>query len=239
MGMVVTKGTAWGYCPSCKPTNKTPGEKKCFCGVVGCDLTSDWCCACLDARPEEVPTPHKRGRLRLTYRGMHYCPSCVTLKSVMKERKKAVKAVRAQLAGKNSVTERINEVGWDLNCPDSPHIAQGVLSPSIVPESPVAAPIPPVAHRDCLTASTACRIGRSLPSPLHENVGKTSHVCTPDLANAISPVDVTDNEFVFPDKPSSTEVAGGFELVEHFDVAEMRWNETKSNTKWYSILWKY
>jgi hypothetical protein len=156
----------------------------------------------------------------------------------MKERKKAVKAVRAQLAGKSSVPEKTNEPGSDLNFPESPPITQGVPSPSTVSESPAAAALPPVAHPYSLTISTACAIAPSNPSPTHENVSEASPVSNPDLDDAISPSDVIDNDFVLPDKVSSIEVPGGFELMEHLEVAEMGWNETKSKTKWYSILWK-
>jgi len=100
-GMVsVTKrdGMAWGYCPGCKLRLSLPGEKRCFCGVVGCDLTSsEWCCACLDARPtEDCSVPSKRGQRGLLYRGMHYCSNCVKLKNVVKERKKAVRNKRVE-----------------------------------------------------------------------------------------------------------------------------------------------
>jgi hypothetical protein len=156
----------------------------------------------------------------------------------MKQRKKAVKAVRAQLAGKNSVPEKTNELGSDFNCRESPAIPHGVPSPSIVPESPVAVALPPATHLDCLTSSTACPIAPSLPSPTHESVGEASLVSTPDPNNAISSFDLTDNDFILPDKASSIEAPGGFELIEHFEVAEMGWNEIKSNTKWYSALWK-
>jgi hypothetical protein len=157
----------------------------------------------------------------------------------MKERKKAVKVVRAQLAGKNSVPEKTDELGSDFNYPESPPIKQGVPSPSILPESPVATALPPVAHPDSLTVSTASPSAPSYPSPTHENVGETSLVSTRDVDDAMSPSVVTDNDFALPDKASSIEAPGGFELVEHFEVAEMGWNETKSNTKWYSILWKH
>lgn len=68
-----------GYCPPCKAQFES-GLKRCICGLVSCDLTTDQCCICLDARPqEEICYKYEDGRgMTETYatRWMHYCPPC-------------------------------------------------------------------------------------------------------------------------------------------------------------------
>jgi len=99
--MVSVPNTRWGYCSGCKPPPTLPGKKRCFCGVTGCELTSsDWCCACLDARPTGncfVPYKrYKRGQRGVLCRGVHYCSNCVKLENVVKEPMNAVKNERTE-----------------------------------------------------------------------------------------------------------------------------------------------
>jgi hypothetical protein len=68
-----------GYCPPCKAQFES-GLKRCICGLVSCDLTTDQCCVCLDARPqEEICYKYQDGRgmtETCATRWMHYCPPC-------------------------------------------------------------------------------------------------------------------------------------------------------------------
>lgn len=73
-----------GYCPACKSqlenVNANPGMKRCICGVVFCDLTTDKCCICLDERPlGEIYYNYLDGIGMCTVgatRWMHYCGRC-------------------------------------------------------------------------------------------------------------------------------------------------------------------
>jgi hypothetical protein len=183
--------------------------------------------------------PYKRGRLRLMYRGMHYCSSCAGLKSVMKERKKAVKIARTQLAGKNATLKNANESGSPSCAPESPPTPHDVPSQTTKPETPAAAAPPSIADPVSPTVSAASPTPHTQPPSTLENVPNVHLVASPDRDAAISPSEVIDNEFVLPDRTSAIEAPLGFELVEHSEVAEIGWKKTKSHAKWYSILWKH
>ena len=70
------------YCPVCKSQFQAlrPGKKRCRCGVVSCDLTTDGCCICLDKRPQTTQFYKYQDGKGMTQNGatrwMHYCRSC-------------------------------------------------------------------------------------------------------------------------------------------------------------------
>src|SRR5271154_3770060 len=62
------------YCPPCRKQFQRlrPGMKRCSCGVVSCDLTTEKCCVCLDQRYRSLPC----NRLIPGSWSRDYCPSC-------------------------------------------------------------------------------------------------------------------------------------------------------------------
>ena len=248
-GMVsVTRrdGMAWGYCPGCKLRLRLPGGKRCFCGIVGCDLTaSEWCCACLDARPrEDYLVRYKRGQRGVLYRGMHYCSNCVKLENVVKDRKNAIKNAKTE-----NVRGKENLLIWANN-----PVLESTPTPVIAPTP--GSPTPASAGSSGPTQSSLTALSSRLsvrPSDRqghdHQTLTRTPEEnanvdlnLTPSAdtrsANAtISPPDAADDEFVFPEKPPAIEVPVDFELVEHAEVAQIGWKTTRA--RWSSLLWKY
>src|SRR5271170_7920219 len=62
------------YCPPCRDQFQRlgPGMKRCSCGVVACDLTTEECCVCLDGRYVFLP----EGRIVPEWWSGNYCPTC-------------------------------------------------------------------------------------------------------------------------------------------------------------------
>ena len=101
------------YCPPCRDQFERlrPGMKRCSCGVVACDLTTQNCCACLDHRPLQETSYRYEGRrkMRVTCRWNFYCESCklrLTAPPVPKKsRNSKIKAVSGN--DTDSLSERI------------------------------------------------------------------------------------------------------------------------------------
>ena len=72
----------WAYCPACKYQlmNLRKGKKRCACGLVRCDLTTEKCCICLDKRAKgDVCYKYVDGNGLIPLVGgkwIYYCPAC-------------------------------------------------------------------------------------------------------------------------------------------------------------------
>ena len=72
----------WDYCPTCKHQlmNLRSGRKRCACGLVSCDLTTEKCCICLDKRTKGAACyKYVDGKGLVLLDGgewIHYCPAC-------------------------------------------------------------------------------------------------------------------------------------------------------------------
>ena len=78
------------YCPPCRKQFQRlrPGMKRCSCGVVSCDLTTEKCCVCLDPRYRSLPC----NRLIPGKWSRGYCPTCkdrLTLLPTLRELRKS------------------------------------------------------------------------------------------------------------------------------------------------------
>lgn len=82
------------YCPPCRDQFErlTPGMKRCGCGVVRCDLTTQKCCACLDQRPVRFKTSRNSEFYQNFVDSQfweQYCASCKLRLSSPSENKKS------------------------------------------------------------------------------------------------------------------------------------------------------
>lgn len=117
-----------GYCTPCRRQleNLLPGRKRCACGVVTCNLTTNQCCVCLDQRPESmIYYRYEDGKGMVedfSTRWMHYCPPC---------RKRCMRLQRVSQNEVASPEQCANPTVSSEICVVSPLASIGQVSPPI------------------------------------------------------------------------------------------------------------